>query len=181
MTKNIEKKRSSELTDRRKLLLNLKLGDVISGVVAIIPDFGLFIDLGGIDGLCTLTDMSWGRVSHPSDFYKVGDKIRVKVLFVDIEAERVLLGIKQLSEDPWLKVPENYPVGTAATAIVVNILSYGAFVRLERGIEGLIHISDLSSAKAIQHPSEVVAIDDEVEVIVLSLDISRQEISLRLK
>lgn len=166
---------------KQELLSTLHEGDVVEGVVKNLADFGAFIDLGGIDGLCHITDMSWGRIGHPSEVCKINDKITVKVLRVDPNAERISLGIKQLSKSPWENISDKYPVAGRFKGNVVNVLSYGAFVKLEEGVEGLVHISEMSWTKRINHPSEVVAIGDEVEVVVLDVNTQKQEISLGMK
>ncbi len=156
-------------------------GDVVEGIVKNITDFGAFIDLDGVDGLLHITDMSWKRIKHPSEMLTIGDKIGVKILEVDREKERVSLGLKQKSENPWEKIEERYPVGSKVSGRVVNILPYGAFVELEDGVEGLMHISELSWIKRIHHPSEVLAIGDSVTAVVLSLEKETRKISLGLK
>jgi small subunit ribosomal protein S1 len=166
---------------KQELLTTLHEGDIVDGVVKNLADFGAFIDLGGIDGLCHITDMSWGRIGHPSEVCKINDQIKVKVLRVDPHAERISLGIKQLSKSPWENISDKYPVAGRFKGSVVNVLSYGAFVKLEEGVEGLVHISEMSWTKRINHPSEVVAISDEVEVVVLDVNTNKQEISLGMK
>jgi small subunit ribosomal protein S1 len=166
---------------KQELLATLVEGDTVDGVVKNLADFGAFIDLGGIDGLCHITDMSWGRIGHPSEVCKINDQIKVRVLRVDPHAERISLGIKQLSKSPWENISDKYPVAGRFKGSVVNVLSYGAFVKLEEGVEGLVHISEMSWTKRINHPSEVVAIGDEVEVVVLDVNTQKQEISLGMK
>jgi small subunit ribosomal protein S1 len=166
---------------REKVLATIKVGDVITGAVKNITDFGAFVDLNGIDGLLHITDMSWGRVSHPSEVLAVGDKITVRVLEFDKERERISLGLKQLTPNPWDMVEERYPVGSKVKGRVVNIVAYGAFIELEKGIEGLVHISELSWTRKINHPSEVLGIGDVVEAMVLSIDREAQKISLGLR
>jgi len=146
-----------------------------------ITEYGAFIDLGGIDGLLHITDMSWGRVSHPSQVFSVGDEINVMVLKFDPETERVSLGLKQINEDPWTHADERYPVGNKVKGKVVSLTDYGAFVELEEGIEGLIHISEMSWTKRVKHPSKVVTVGDEVEAIVLDIDSTNKRISLGMK
>ena len=146
-----------------------------------IADFGAFVDLGGIDGLLHITDMSWGRINHPSEMVKIDDQIEVMVLHIDYEKEKIALGLKQKSASPWEHVPDKYPVGSTVKGTVVNVMSYGAFVKLEDGIEGLVHISEMSWTKRISHPSELVHIDQEVEVMVLDINQEKQEISLGMK
>ena len=166
---------------RSDTLKTLEEGQVVDGIVKNLTDYGAFIDLGGIDGLLHITDMSWGRVSHPSDILAVGDKIKVKVLKFDREKERVSLGLKQIAPDPWLDVEQKYPVGLRVKGKVVSLTDYGAFVELEEGVEGLIHVSEMSWTKRIKHPNKVLAIGEEVESMVLALDIPNRRISLGLK
>lgn len=166
---------------RTRLIQDLKKGDLCTGVVKNITDFGAFIDLGGVDGLLHITDMSWGRVSHPSEIVALGDKIEVVILDVDRENKKVSLGLKQKTPSPWQDVEKKYPVGTKVKGKVVNILPYGAFIELEKGLEGLVHISELSWSKRINHPDEVLAIGDVVEAIVLNVDSQTQKISLGMK
>src|SRR5207237_4744791 len=142
---------------------------------------GAFIDLGGIDGLLHITDMSWGRVTHPSELFQVGDHVRVKVLKFNAETERVSLGLKQISEDPWTHAQENYPPGTVVRGKVVSLKDYGAFIELEEGIEGLVHISEMSWTRRVKHPSKVVAVGDTVEAVVLDIDAKNNRISLGMK
>ena len=166
---------------KTKVLEELEKGQLRKGTVKNITDFGAFINLGGIDGLLHITDMSWGRTSHPSEMLAVGDEIEVMVLDFDKENLKVSLGLKQKTPNPWKEVEMKYPVGSNVKGKVVNLVAYGAFVELEKGIEGLIHISEISWTKRINHPSEVLAIGDTVEAVVLSEDIGNQKISLGLK
>ena len=166
---------------KRDLLEQLIEGDTRKGVVKNIADFGAFVDLGGIDGLLHITDMSWGRISHPTDMVKIDDEIEVKVLNIDREREKIALGLKQLTSSPWDGVEAKYPVSERVTGEVVNVMTYGAFVKLEDGIEGLVHISEMSWTKRINHPTELVQIGDEVEVVVLGINKDKQEISLGMK
>ncbi len=166
---------------RSDTLKTIEEGQVAEGVVKNLTDYGAFIDLGGIDGLLHITDMSWGRVNHPSDILAVGDKVNVKVLKFDRERERVSLGLKQITPDPWLSVEEKFPVGSRVQGKIVSLTDYGAFVELEEGVEGLIHISEMSWTKRIKHPNKILNIGDEVESVVLALDISNRRISLGLK
>ena len=166
---------------KREFLNSVKVGQVVSGVVKNIADFGAFIDLGGIDGLLHITDMSWGRISHPSEMLAIGDETEVKILDIDEVKDKVSLGLKQKTENPWANVEERYPIGSKIKGQVVNIMSYGAFVKLETGIEGLVHISEMSWTRRINHPSEVVAIGDSVEAIVLNINKEKEEISLSIK
>jgi small subunit ribosomal protein S1 len=166
---------------KRRLLNEIKEGDVRKGVVKNIADFGAFVDLGGIDGLLHITDMSWGRVKDPHEVVKINQEIEVKVLKVDREKEKIALGLKQISASPWENVEAKYPVGTRLKGEVVNIVSYGAFVKLEEGIEGLVHISEMSWTRRINHPSEVVSVGDAIDVVVLEVNKEKQEISLGMK
>lgn len=166
---------------KRDLLEQLVEGDTRKGVVKNIADFGAFVDLGGIDGLLHITDMSWGRISHPTDMVKIDDEIEVKVLNIDREREKIALGLKQLTSSPWDGVEAKYPVNERVKGEVVNVMTYGAFVKLEDGIEGLVHISEMSWTKRINHPTELVQIGDEVEVVVLGINKDKQEISLGMK
>jgi small subunit ribosomal protein S1 len=162
-------------------LKTLQEGDVLKGTVKNITSYGAFIDLGGIDGLLHITDMSWGRIAHPSELFVVGDEIEVKVLAFDREQEKVSLGYKQKTSDPWGEVVEKYPVGQKADGKVTSITDYGAFVELEEGIEGLIHISEMSWDKKIKHPSKIVGIGDNIQAVVLEIDKESRKISLGLK
>jgi small subunit ribosomal protein S1 len=166
---------------REKTLDLLESDSVLEGAVKNITDYGLFIDLGGIDGLLHITDMSWGRVGHPSEYYRIGDKITVKVLHFDRAKERVSLGLKQLKPDPWTQAEEKYPVGTRIEGKVVSLADYGAFVEVEEGIEGLIHVSEMSWTRKIRRPSQVVKVGDMVEAVVLNIDPTNKRISLGLK
>ena len=166
---------------KKRLMDTLKEGDIISGEVKNIADFGAFVDLGGIDGLLHITDMSWGRINHPSEMVKVGQKVEVKILNIDREKEKIALGMKQREASPWEEIEKKYPVNSRIKGAVVNLMSYGAFVRLEDGIEGLVHISEMSWTRRINHPSEIVAPNQEVEVVVLEINKDKQEISLGMK
>ncbi len=166
---------------RSDTLETLAEGQEIEGIVKNLTDYGSFIDLGGIDGLLHITDMSWGRVNHPSDVLSVGEKINVKILKYDRERERVSLGLKQITPDPWLQVESGYPVGNRVQGKVVSLTDYGAFVELEDGVEGLIHVSEMSWTKRIKHPNKLLTVGDEVETVVLALDIPNRRISLGLK
>ncbi len=168
-------------TLKKTLLGEIEKDQVRTGVVKNIADFGAFVDLGGIDGLLHITDMSWGRINHPSDMVRIDDKIEVVVLHVDKEREKIALGLKQKTASPWENVADKYPVGTRVMGTVVNVMSYGAFVKLEEGIEGLVHISEMSWTKRINHPSELVEIGQEIEVVVLGINRDKQEISLGMK
>ncbi|MBA2663965.1 MAG: 30S ribosomal protein S1 [Bradymonadaceae bacterium] len=166
---------------KKKTLEKLKTGAVIDGIVKNLTDYGAFVDLGGIDGLLHITDMSWGRVSHPTELFNVGDEIQVKVLKFSPESERVSLGYKQLSPDPWEGAEDRYPVGIHVLGKVVSLIDYGAFVELEEGIEGLIHISEMSWTRRIKHPSRVVSEGEIVKCVVLSLDTQAKKVSLGIK
>jgi small subunit ribosomal protein S1 len=166
---------------KMKLWEKLKVGEVYPGVVKAITDFGAFIDLGGVDGLLHIMDMSWSRISHPSEVVALGDKIEVVVLNIDRESQKVSLGLKQRTPDPWQDIESKYPINSRAKGKVVNILNYGIFVELEKGIEGLIHISEISWQKRVQDVKEMFAIGDIVEVCVLSIDKEARRISLSIK
>ena len=166
---------------RQKTLETLYVGKVMKGVVKNVTEYGVFIDLGGIDGLLHITDMSWGRVLHPSDMVSVGDEIEVKVLSLDLEGERVSLGMKQLTPDPWITAEGRYPVGSRVTGKVTNLTDYGAFVELERGIEGLIHVSEMSWTQKIRYPSKIVSQGDIVDVVILNIDPEKRRVSLGMK
>ena len=166
---------------RQETLANLEEGVILEGTVKNITDYGLFIDLGGIDGLVHITDMSWGRVGHPSEVHQVGDRISVKVLNFDRERERVSLGIKQLTPDPWTEAESRFPVGTRIQGRVVSLTDYGAFVEVQEGVEGLIHVSEMSWTRKIRHPSQVLAVGDIVDAMVLNIDVARKRISLGIK
>jgi small subunit ribosomal protein S1 len=166
---------------REEMRSRLEEGQVISGSITNITDYGLFIDMGGMDGLCHITDLSWGRVSHPAKLYKVGQELEVKVLKYDRENDRVSLGIKQLREDPWATVTERYPLSEKAVGKVVSITDYGVFIELEEGVEGLIHVSEMTWSKKPRHPSKMVSVGDEVEVMVLNIEPETKRISLGMK
>ncbi|MCK6477358.1 MAG: 30S ribosomal protein S1 [Phycisphaerales bacterium] len=166
---------------KKRLLDNLKEGEIVTGTVKNIADFGAFVDLGGIDGLLHITDMSWGRINHPSEILKIDQKIEVKVLNIDREKEKIALGLKQREASPWEEIEKKYPVGSRIRGAVVNLMSYGAFVKLEDGIEGLVHISEMSWTRRVNHPSELVAPGQEVDVVVLEINKDKQEISLGMK
>ena len=174
----LEKERASL---KSKTLEQLEESAVLTGTVKNITEYGAFVDLGGIDGLLHITDMSWGRVNHPSEMVQVGDEIEVKVLKFNSETERVSLGLKQISQDPWGHAENKYHVGDRVTGRVVSLTDYGAFVELEEGIEGLIHISEMSWTRRVKHPSKMVAIGDNVETIVLDIDSKNKRISLGMK
>jgi small subunit ribosomal protein S1 len=166
---------------REETLKNLKEGDILEGTVKNLTDYGAFIDLGGMDGLLHITDISWGRIGHPSEKLSIGDRLKVKVLHFDHEKEKVSLGLKQALPDPWESVPQRYPTGSRTKGKVVNVTDYGVFVELEEGIEGLVHISELTWSKKMKHPSKVVRIGDTVEVMVLDCDPIKRRISLGMK
>jgi small subunit ribosomal protein S1 len=166
---------------RQKLLKEIEVGQVREGVVKNITDFGVFIDLGGVDGLLHITDMSWGRILHPSEMVSLGENINVKILDFDKETGRISLGLKQLTPYPWENIEEKYPVGKRITGTVVSLTDYGAFVELEKGIEGLIHISEMSWTQHIKHPSKLMQVRDTIEAVVLSVDKENEKISLGIK
>ena len=166
---------------RKEVLETLEKGQLIKGKVKNITDFGAFINLGGVDGLLHITDMSWGRISHPSEVLAIGDEVEVMVLNFDKDNMKISLGLKQKEENPWQEIDTKYPLGTKVKGKVVNIVPYGAFIELERGVEALVHISELSWTKRINHPSEVLAIGDIVEAVVLSINKDQQKISLGIK
>jgi small subunit ribosomal protein S1 len=174
----LEKERELKKRDTLKVL---EEGYVMTGVVKNLTDYGVFVDLGGIDGLLHITDMSWGRVGHPSEIFKIGDEIAVKVLHFDRDRERVSLGLKQLKEDPWAKAAERFPVGTKVSGKVVSLADYGAFVEVEEGVEGLTHISEMSWTRKVRHPSKIVNVGDIVEAVVLSINPEAKRISLGMK
>ena len=166
---------------KRQLLETVKEGDLIKGTVTNIADFGAFVDIGGLDGLLHITDMTWGRINHPSDLLRIGDAIEVKILNINHEKEKIALGLKQKEASPWETIEDKYPVGCRTKGSVVNLVSYGSFVQLEEGIEGLVHISEMSWTKRINHPSEMVEVGDEIDVVVLDINKDKQEISLGMK
>ncbi len=166
---------------REQMRSKLEEGQIITGAITNITDYGLFIDMGGMDGLCHITDLSWGRVSHPAKLYKVGEDLEVKVLKYDKEKDRVSLGVKQLRDDPWATVVDKYPVGEKTTGSVVSITDYGVFVELEEGVEGLIHVSEMTWSKKPRHPSKMVAVGDELEIMVLNIETETKRISLGMK
>jgi small subunit ribosomal protein S1 len=184
--KNIVVSRRKVLEEERKknresLVKELHVGDLREGQVKNITDFGAFIDLGGLDGLLHITDMSWGRVNHPSEVVHLGQKIEVVVLDYDAERNRISLGLKQKTRNPWEDISERYPIGSVHDGEVVNLMTYGAFVRLENGIEGLVHVSEMSWTKQIAHPNEAVKVGDKVKVMILDINHDKQEISLGMK
>ncbi|MFO7643269.1 MAG: 30S ribosomal protein S1 [Desulfosarcina sp.] len=174
----LEEERESK---RAKTLVTIHEGKVVSGVVKNLTEYGVFVDLGGVDGLLHITDISWGRVKHPSELFTVGDKINVKILSLDLERERVSLGMKQLTEDPWVSAAQKYPIGSRISGKVVSLTDYGAFVELEEGIEGLIHVSEMSWTRKVRHPSKVVSVGEIVDALVLDIKPDNRRISLGMK
>ncbi|MFO7713125.1 30S ribosomal protein S1 [Desulfosarcina sp.] len=174
----LEEERESK---RTKTLASIHEGKVVAGIVKNLTEYGVFVDLGGVDGLLHITDISWGRVKHPSELFKVGDEINVKILSLDLERERVSLGMKQLSEDPWASAIQKYPVGSRISGKVVSLTDYGAFVELEEGIEGLIHVSEMSWTRKVRHPSKVVSVGEIVDALVLDIKPENRRISLGMK
>ena len=166
---------------RSQTLATIEEGKVMDGVVKNITEYGVFVDLGGVDGLLHITDISWGRVKHPSELFSVGDNITVKILSFDLEKERVSLGMKQLTEDPWASAAEKYPVGSKVGGRVVSLTDYGVFVELEEGIEGLVHVSEMSWTRKIRHPSKIISVGEEIEAIVLDIKPDNRRISLGMK
>jgi small subunit ribosomal protein S1 len=166
---------------KEKTLNSLEEGALVDGYVKNITEYGLFVDLGGIDGLLHISDMSWSRIGHPSDMFAVNDKIAVKVLYFDRERERISLGLKQLKSDPWSDAEDKYPLGQRIRGRVLSLTNYGAFLEVEEGVEGLIHVSEMSWTRKIRHPSQVVKVGDEVEAVILRMDPARRRISLSLK
>ena len=172
----------NELEEKRSATLEtIHEGKVVEGAVKNITEYGVFVDLGGVDGLLHITDISWGRVKHPSELFSIGDPITVKILNLDLENERVSLGMKQLNEDPWTSAAEKYAVSSRVTGRVVSLTDYGAFIELEEGIEGLIHVSEMSWTRKIRHPSKVVSVGEEVEAVVLDIKPESRRISLGMK
>jgi len=168
-------------TKRSATLASIEEGKVVEGIVKNITEYGVFVDLGGVDGLLHITDISWGRVKHPSELFSMGDQISVKILNLDLEKERVSLGMKQLTEDPWLAAREKYAVGSRVTGKIVSLTDYGAFVELEEGIEGLIHVSEMSWTRKVRHPSKLVSVGELVEAVVLDIKPESRRISLGMK
>ena len=184
--RNIVVSRRALIEDERQekktqLMADLEVGQLRKGVVKNIADFGAFVDLGGLDGLLHITDMSWGRIGHPSEMVSIDQELEVQILGIDYEKEKIALGIKQKSASPWESAAEKYAVSSTVKGTVVNVMSYGAFVKLEDGIEGLVHISEMSWTRRINHPNELVSIGDEIEVVVLGINEDKQEISLGMK
>ncbi|MHC4698224.1 MAG: 30S ribosomal protein S1 [Planctomycetota bacterium] len=189
----IDKERRNIVISRRKLIdeertaakealmADLEIGQVRTGIVKNVADFGAFVDLGGIDGLLHITDMSWDRVGHPSEVVQINEEIQIKILNVDRDKEKIALGLKQLKTNPWEEVEQRYPPGTKLSGDVVNIMNYGAFIKIEPGVEGLVHISEMSWTRRINHPSELLSVGDVIDVIVLEVNKDKQEISLGIK
>jgi small subunit ribosomal protein S1 len=174
----LESERESK---RSTTLASIYEGKVVNGIVKNITEYGVFVDLGGVDGLLHITDISWGRVKHPSELFSVGDEITVKILNLDLERERVSLGMKQLTADPWSTAAEKYPIGSRVSGRVVSLTDYGAFVELEEGIEGLIHVSEMSWTRKVRHPNKVVSVGEAVEAVVLDIKPDNRRISLGMK
>ncbi|MCX8580226.1 MULTISPECIES: 30S ribosomal protein S1 [unclassified Gilliamella] len=172
---------SENSAEREQLLENLQEGSEVKGIIKNLTDYGAFVDLGGVDGLLHITDMAWKRVKHPSEVVEVGQELLVKVLKFDKDRSRVSLGLKQLGEDPWVSIAKRYPEGTKVTGKVTNLTDYGCFVEIETGVEGLVHVSEMDWTNKNIHPSKVVSLGDEVEVVVLEIDEERRRISLGLK
>merc|ERR1711939_222927 len=166
---------------RSELISKLSEGQILEGVIKNITDYGAFVDLGGVDGLLHVTDISWKRINHPSEALQVGESVQVKVIKFNDETQRISLGIKQLTEDPWLKVFDRFPIGTKMSGVVTNITDYGSFVELEDGIEGLVHVSEMSWTKKNVHPGKIVSTSEKVEVMVLEIDDQKRRISLGIK
>ena len=174
----IEAERSEQ---RQRFLETVKIGDRVKGQVKNITDFGAFVDLSGMDGLLHITDMSWGRVNHPSELLHIGQELEVLILDVDRDKERVSLGLKQLSDNPWADIEQKYPIASRVKGRVTKLLAYGAFVELEKGVEGLVHVSELSWTKRITRPSDVLSLDQEIEAVVLNISVEEQKISLGIR
>ncbi len=184
--RNIVVSRRALIENERKekksaLLRELEVGQIRTGTIKNIADFGAFIDLGGIDGLLHITDMSWGRVTDPHEIVSIDQQVEVKILAIDYEKEKISLGLKQKTPSPWETVEERYPVGAKVTGTVVNVMNYGAFVKLEEGVEGLVHISEMSWTKRINNPSEILSVNDNIEVVIINVDKDKKEISLGIK
>jgi len=169
------------LEKRQAVLEDMEIGMVLEGIVKNITDFGAFVDLGGIDGLLHITDITWGRINHPTDKVSIGEKVTVKVIDFDVEKVRVSLGMKQLQAEPWLEIDEKYPIDSIIEGKIVNMMNYGAFIQLEEGVEGLIHISEMSWTRHIKHPSDMFKVGDKVEAKILNIDTSEKKISLGIK
>lgn len=174
----LEEERESK---RSATMASIHEGKVVTGIVKNITEYGVFVDLGGVDGLLHITDISWGRVKHPSELFSVGDQVQVKILNLDMQRERVSLGMKQLTADPWTVAEEKYPVGLRVSGKVVSLTDYGAFVELEEGVEGLIHVSEMSWTRKIRHPSKVLSVGERVDAVVLDIKPENRRISLGMK
>jgi len=172
---------AQRLLERERLVSIIKEGVILQGKVKNITDYGIFVDLGGLDGLVHITDISWGRIKHPQDLYKVGDDVKVKVLSFDPDTQKISLGIKQLTPDPWADVDTRFPVGKKIKGKVVSLVNYGAFVELDKGVEGLVHVSEMSWIKNVKHPGQVVKVGQEIEAVVLEVDKEKRRISLGIK
>ncbi len=172
---------SENSAERNAIMEGIQEGSVLEGIVKNLTDYGAFVDLGGIDGLLHITDMAWKRIKHPSEVVNVGDEVKVKVLKFDRDRNRVSLGLKQLGEDPWLLIANNYPEGTRTKAVVTNLTDYGCFAELQEGVEGLVHVSEMDWTNKNVHPSKIVSIGEEIEVMVLEIDRERRRISLGVK
>lgn len=166
---------------RQEILSQMEVGMILEGIVKNVTEFGAFVDLGGIDGLLHITDITWGRINHPSERISLGEKIKVKVIDFDVKNIKISLGMKQLEENPWTKIESKYSEGTKVEGKVVNLMNYGLFLELEEGIEGLIHISEMSWTKHIKHPKDIYKINDKVEAVVISLDVNEKKIALGIK
>ena len=177
--RKLQEKERAEARDT--ILGKIDEGQTVTGTVTNIADFGAFIDLGGVDGLLHITDMSWGRINHPTEMLKNGQEIEVMILKIDREKEKIALGLKQLENSPWENLDERFPVNSRVKGKVVNLVTYGAFVQLDEGLEGLVHVSEMSWTRRVNHPSEVVEVDQEVEVVILEIDHEKREISLGIK
>ena len=177
--RKLQEKERAEARDT--ILGKIDEGQTVTGTVTNIADFGAFIDLGGVDGLLHITDMSWGRINHPTEMLKHGQEIEVMILKIDREKEKIALGLKQLENSPWENLDERFPVNSRVKGKVVNLVTYGAFVQLDEGLEGLVHVSEMSWTRRVNHPSEVVEVDQEVEVVILEIDHEKREISLGIK
>ena len=174
----IEAERSER---RQRFLQTVKVGDKVTGQVKNLTDFGAFVDLEGMDGLLHITDMSWGRINHPSEMLRISQEIEVQILDVDREKERVSLGLKQMTDNPWEDIEAKFPIGSNVKGRITKLLPYGAFVELQRGVEGLVHVSELSWVKRITRPSDVLELDQEIEAVVLGISIEEQKISLGVR
>jgi len=166
---------------RQEFWKNVKDGQIIYGFVRNITDYGAFVDLGGVDGFLHINDITWGKITHPKEYLRIGDEVKVKIIAIDMEKGRVSIGMKQLKTDPWLKIDEKYPVGTRVKGKVVGIVEYGAFVELEQGLEGLLHVSEMSWDKKFKNPSKLINKGDPLELVVLKIDLEKKRISLGLK